>query len=76
MNHPKSKTTGISERFIEELMTIMSQKDGMTYTSYTILNFSRPAVCLVGKHGQKTLAVEYAKQIIEEFKKELEEIRI
>lgn len=78
MNHPTiiQTKTGISESLINTLMSVLSQKDGMTYSSYTILNFSRPAICLTGKHGQKTVSVETAKQIIDEFNKELEQIRI
>jgi hypothetical protein len=64
---PVKKTLGLSEDKISTLMMIVGQKDGITYTSFTWLNFSRPAVCLKSAQGeQKVLAVETAKQILSE----------
>lgn len=41
-----NKTSGFSERLIDDLIPVMSKRDGVQYTSYLLLSFSRPAVCL------------------------------
>jgi len=64
---PVVKTPGLSERAINELREVLSNLDGVTYVSATWLKFSRPAVCLTGKHGeQKTVTVDNAKAILKE----------
>jgi hypothetical protein len=57
----------LSEEKIMTLMMIIGQKDGVTYTSFTWLNFSRPAVCLKSAQGeQRIITVDNAKQILSE----------
>lgn len=57
----------LSESNISTLMMVMSERDGVVYSTFTWLRFSRPALCLIGEHGeQKTLAVENAKAILKE----------
>jgi hypothetical protein len=66
-SQPVKKTLALSEDKISTLMMIVGQKDGVTYTSFTWLNFSRPAVCLKSAQGeQRVIAVETAKQILSE----------
>lgn len=61
------RTSLIPESEVSEFMQIMSNRDGIQYSSFTMLNFSRPAVCLTGDHGeQKTVSVENLKQIMRE----------
>jgi hypothetical protein len=61
------KKPELSDNNISTLMMIIGQKDGVTYTSFTWLNFSRPAVCLKSDKGeQKVIAIENAKQILSE----------
>ena len=62
-----NKTSGFSERLIDDLIPVMSKRDGVQYTSYLLLNFSRPAVCLKSDDGdQKTVSLETAKAIMKE----------
>jgi len=64
---PLVKSNGVSESTITAFMGIMSDRDGILYSSFTFLNFSRPAVCLTGDHGeQKTISIENVKQIMRE----------
>lgn len=64
---PIRKTNGVSENTITAFMGVMSDRDGILYSSFTFLNFSRPAVCLTGEHGeQKTISIENVKQIMKE----------
>lgn len=59
--------TGFSEPMIDALMEIMSARDGVKYTSYTLLRFSRPAVCLKTDMGeQKTITADNARAIMRE----------
>ena len=52
---------------IDTLMEYLSNMEGVQYTSFTMLNFSRPAVCFSGEHGeQKIVSEETAKQLIKE----------
>lgn len=62
-----NKTSGFSERLIDDLISVLSKRDGVQYTSYLLLNFSRPAVCLKTDNGdQKTVSLETAKAIMKE----------
>lgn len=62
-----NKTSGFSERLIDDLIPVMSNRDHVQYTSYVLLNFSRPAVCLKTDNGdQKTVSLETAKAIMRE----------
>jgi hypothetical protein len=64
---PLVKSDGISESTITAFMNTMSARDGILYTSFTLLNFSRPAVCLTGEHGeQKTVTIDNIKAIMRE----------
>lgn len=64
---PLVKTNGVSESTITAFMGIMSDRDGILYSSFTLLNFSRPAVCLTGEHGeQKTVTFDNIKAIMRE----------
>lgn len=64
---PLVKSNGVSENTITAFMGVMSDRDGILYSSFTFLNFSRPAVCLTGEHGeQKTISIENVKQIMRE----------
>jgi hypothetical protein len=66
MNKPVNNS-GFSGRILDELLPVMSNRDGVQYTSYTTLNFSRPAVCLTTDNGdQKTVSLETAKAIMRE----------
>jgi len=61
------KTSGFSERLIDDLISVLSKRDGVQYTSYLLLSFSRPAVCLKTDNGdQKTVSLETAKAIMKE----------
>jgi hypothetical protein len=61
----QTTTPGLSENTILSLMTLMSQCDGVMYTTFTCLNFSRPAVCIKADSGeQKIVSVETAKQLL------------
>jgi hypothetical protein len=64
--YPVKTGKGLPENSIIMLMRIMSSRDGVSYTSFTSLNFSRPALCLVAGNHQITLSVESAKQILKE----------
>jgi len=58
---------GLSTETVTSLMSILSERDGIVYTNFTFLRFSRPAVCLSSENGeQKTVTVETAKIIIKE----------
>lgn len=60
-----NKTSGFSERLIDDLISVLSNRDGVQYTSYLLLSFSRPAVCLKTDNGdQKTVSLETAKAIM------------
>lgn len=60
-----NKTSGFSERLIDDLISVLSKRDGVQYTSYLLLSFSRPAVCLKTDNGdQKTVSLETAKAIM------------
>lgn len=62
-----NKTSGFSERLIEDLIPTMSNRDGVQYTSYLLLNFSRPAVCLKTDNGEQvTVSLESARTIMRE----------
>lgn len=62
-----NKTSGFSERLIDDLISVLSKRDGVQYTSYLLLNFSHPAVCLKSDDGdQKTVSLETAKAIMKE----------
>jgi hypothetical protein len=62
-----NKTSGFSERLIDDLISVLSNRDGVQYTSYLLLSFSRPAVCLKTDNGdQKTVSLETAKAIMKE----------
>lgn len=62
-----NKTSGFSERLIDDLISVLSKRDGVQYTSYLLLSFSRPAVCLKTDNGdQKTVLLETAKAIMKE----------
>jgi hypothetical protein len=62
-----NKTSGFSERLIDDLISVLSKRDGVQYTSYLLLSFSRPAVCLKTDNGdQKTVSLETAKAIMKE----------
>jgi hypothetical protein len=64
---PTKPTTTISAQMIDTLMEYLSKMEGVKYTSFTILNFSRPAVCFSGEHGeQKIVSEDTAKQLIKE----------
>lgn len=64
---PIKKVVSLSDDKISTLMMIVGQKEGVTYTSFTWLNFSRPALCLKSDKGdQKVIAIENAKQILSE----------
>jgi hypothetical protein len=52
---------------INTLMEYLSNMEGVSYTSFTMLNFSRPAVCFTGDKGeQKVVSEDTSKQIIKE----------
>ena len=62
-----NKTSGFSERLIDDLISVLSNRDGVQYTSYLLLSFSRPAVCLKTDNGdQKTVSLETEKAIMKE----------
>jgi hypothetical protein len=62
-----NKTSGFSERLIDDLISVLSKRDGVQYTSYLLLSFSRPAVCLKTDNGdQVTVSLETAKAIMKE----------
>lgn len=64
---PTKPTTAISAQMIDTLMDYLSRIEGVKYTSFTMLNFSRPAVCFSGEHGeQKIVSEDTAKQLIKE----------
>jgi hypothetical protein len=64
---PVVSQPGFSEQMIEDLMEVMSIRDGVKYTSYTLLRFSRPAVCLkTDKGDQKTITADNARSIMRE----------
>ena len=64
---PVNKSTGLSEQSAEVLKKVMSNRDGVHYTSFTFLNFSRPAICLkTGDGQQKVLTANNAKAIMRE----------
>lgn len=66
-NTPVIRQPGLSEKSVSILMNIMSERDGMVYTSFTFLSFSRPAVCIASEKGeQKTITIDNAKQIMKE----------
>lgn len=62
-----NKTSGFSERLIDDLISVLSNRDGVQYTSYLLLSFSRPAVCLKSDDGdQKTVSLETAMSVMRE----------
>jgi hypothetical protein len=66
-NAPVKRTPELSNDKIATLMMVIGQKDGVSYTSFTWLYFSRPAVCLKGVQGeQRIITVDNAKQILSE----------
>jgi len=63
-----NQTIGLSTDTVTTLMNVLSQKDGVIYTSFTFLRFSRPAVCLSSDCGtQRTVTLETAKDILRKF---------
>jgi hypothetical protein len=65
--NPVKRTPELSNDKVTTLMMIIGQKDGVTYTSFTWLNFSRPAVCLKSAQGeQRIITVDNAKHILSE----------
>jgi hypothetical protein len=64
---PLAISNGISKSTITAFMGIMSDRDGILYTSFTLLNFSRPAICLTSDNGeQKTITIDNVKQVMKE----------
>lgn len=68
LSQPADKPSiGLSEQIIESLMGYLSIIEGIQYTGFKILYFSRPAICLTSDKGEsKVVSVETAKQLIKE----------
>lgn len=59
----------LSKIEVISLINIISDMDGVLYTSYTPLRLSRPAICLYSKDGkQRTVTEETIKQLLKENK--------
>lgn len=68
LSQPADKPTiGLSEQIIESLMGYLSIIEGIQYTGFKILYFSRPAIYLTSDKGEsKVVSVETAKQLVKE----------
>ena len=61
-------TQRLTESQLEMLLSAMSEKDGVQYTSYMALRLSRPAVSLSADNGnQRIVAVDTARTILKEY---------
>lgn len=59
---------GLTESQLETLLSAMSEKDGVQYTSYMTLRLSRPVVSLHADNGnQRVVAMDTARTILKEY---------